>query len=63
MASALRREAAATAEVKRKVKELDLLQTALAEREADLQRSKMIIKLKEGMIARLEVRPDVSVAF
>lgn len=56
MTAALRREAAAAAEAKRQARAVDLLQGALAERETDLQRFRMIIKLKEGMISRLEVR-------
>jgi hypothetical protein len=32
------------------------MQALLQERDADLQRLKMVIKLKEGLITRLEVR-------
>ena len=61
MRAALRREAAAAVEAKRQAHEVALLQGALAERETDLERFKRIIKLKEGMISRLEVRAPVLV--
>ena len=56
MASALRREAAALADGRRVARELEAAQALAAEREADNQRLRMIVKLKEGMVARLEVR-------
>ena len=56
MAAALRREAAALADGRRLARELEATQALAAEREADNQRLRMIVKLKEGMIARLEVR-------
>ncbi len=59
MASALRREAAALADGRRVARELEAAQALAAEREADNQRLRMIVKLKEGMVARLEVCPAV----
>ena len=54
---ALRREARAAAQGKHLGEELKELQDLLRRRDMDNQRSKMIIRLKEDKIARLEVLP------
>jgi hypothetical protein len=55
MAAALRREAAALADGRRLTRELEAAQALAAEREADNQRLKLIVKLRDGQVARLEV--------
>ena len=55
MASALRREAAALADGRRLRRELEAAHALAAEREADSQRLKLIVKLRDGQVARLEV--------
>ncbi|KAK9813839.1 hypothetical protein WJX73_001399 [Symbiochloris irregularis] len=55
LVGALRREQGAVVHVKRLQGELDGLQDVLRRRDMDLQRLKMIIKLKEDKIARLQV--------
>lgn len=57
LTGALRREDNNQKECRRLQKELEALQGLLQERDADLQRLKMVIKLKEGLITRLEVGP------
>ena len=52
---ALRREARAAAQGKHLQEELREVQDLLRRRDMDNQRSKMIIRLKEDRIARLEV--------
>ena len=55
MASALRREAAALADGRRLMRELEAAHALASEREADNQRLKLIVKLRDGQVARLEV--------
>jgi hypothetical protein len=55
LTGALRREDNNQKECRRLQRELEALQGLLQERDADLQRLKMVIKLKEGLITRLEV--------
>jgi hypothetical protein len=57
MLGALRREGVAKREAAALAAEIEALQGLLREKELDVQRAKMIIKLKEGRIERLEVRP------
>jgi hypothetical protein len=57
LTGALRREDNNQRECRRLQRELEALQGLLQERDADLQRLRMVIKLKEGLVARLEVGP------
>ena len=55
MVGALRREEAAARSIKRLERELEAVQDVLKQRDMDAQRTKMIIRLKEDKIARLQV--------
>lgn len=55
LVGALRREEAAARSIKRLERELKAVQDVLKQRDMDAQRTKMIIRLKEDKIARLQV--------
>lgn len=55
LVGALRREDAAARTVKALQAELETMQDLVKQREMDAQRTKMIIRLKEDKIARLQV--------
>ena len=57
LVGALRREEAASRSIKRLEGELEGVRDVLRQRDMDAQRTKMIIRLKEDKIARLQARP------
>ena len=59
LVGALRREEAASRSIKRLEGELEGVRDVLRQRDMDAQRTKMIIRLKEDKIARLQVRLPV----
>ena len=58
LVGALRREEAASRSIKRLERDVEALQDLLKQRDMDAQRTKMIIRLKEDKVARLQVRWD-----
>ncbi len=56
LVGALRREEAASRSIKRLEGELEGVRDVLRQRDMDAQRTKMIIRLKEDKIARLQAR-------
>ncbi len=59
LVGALRREEAASRSIKRLERDVEALQDLLKQRDMDAQRTKMIIRLKEDKIARLQARRDM----
>ena len=62
LVGALRREEAASRSIRRLDGELEGVRDVLRQRDMDAQRTKMIIRLKEDKIARLQARPPSGLA-